>query len=51
MSTDEVTRDYKITSVPAFFILDKNHVIKKIINGYGEGTTDKEIRDAIEKML
>ena len=51
MSTDEVTRDYKITSVPVFFILDKNHVIKKIINGYGEGTTDKEIRDAIEKML
>jgi thiol-disulfide isomerase/thioredoxin len=51
MSTDEVTRDYKITSVPVFFILDKNHVIKKIINGYGEGITDKEIRDAIEKML
>lgn len=51
MSTDEVTQDYKITSVPVFFILDKNHEIKKIINGYGEGTTDKEIRDAIEKML
>ena len=51
MSTDEVTRDYKISSVPVFFILDKNHVIKKIINGYGEGTTDKEIRDAIEKIL
>lgn len=51
MSTDKVTQDYKITSVPAFFILDKNHEIKKIINGYGEGTTDKEIRDAIEKML
>jgi thiol-disulfide isomerase/thioredoxin len=51
MSTDEVTRDYKITSVPVFFILDKNRVIKKIITGYGEGTTDKEIRDVIEKIL
>lgn len=51
MSTDEVTRDYKISSVPVFFILDKNHVIKKIVTGYGEGTTNKEIRDAIEKML
>ncbi len=51
MSTDEATRDYKITSVPIFFIIDKNHVIKKIVTGYGDGTTDKEIKDAIEKML
>jgi len=51
MSTDEVTRDYKISSVPVFFILDKNHVIKKIVTGYGKGTTDKEIRDAIEEMF
>jgi thiol-disulfide isomerase/thioredoxin len=51
MSTDEVTRDYNISSVPVFFILDKNHVIKEIINGYGEGSTDIEIRDAIDKIL
>lgn len=51
MSTDDVTRDYEITSVPVFFILDRNHVIKKIINGYGEGTTDKEIRKALEEIL
>lgn len=51
MSTDDVTRDYKITSVPVFFILDKNHVIKKIVTGYAEGTTDNEIREEIEKML
>lgn len=51
MSTDEVNQEYKITSVPVFFILDKNHVIKKIITGYGEGTTDKEIRDAVKEIL
>jgi thiol-disulfide isomerase/thioredoxin len=51
MSTDQVTKDYKITSVPVFFILDRNHVIKKIITGYGEGTTDNEIREAIGEML
>lgn len=51
MSTDQVTKDYKISSVPVFFILDRNHVIKKIITGYGEGTTDKEIKDAISETL
>lgn len=51
MSDDEITKDYKITSVPVFFILDKNHVIKKIVTGYGEGTTDKEIREVIEEIL
>lgn len=51
MSTDDIINAYQITSVPVFLILDKNHVIKKIINGYAQGTTDEEIRNAIEKIL
>lgn len=37
--------------VPYYFILDENRVIKKIIYGYGKGTTDKEITDAIKELL
>ena len=51
MSTKEVTRSYQIKSVPVFFILDENRVIKKVFNGYGEGSTDKEIRDAINELI
>lgn len=51
MSTKDVTKSYTITSFPVFFILDKNRVIRKVINGYGQGTTDKEIRDAINELI
>jgi thiol-disulfide isomerase/thioredoxin len=51
MSTKEVTRSYQIRSVPVFFILDKQRVIRKVIRGYGEGSTDKEIRDAINQLI
>jgi len=51
MSTREVTESYQIKSVPVFFILDENRVIIKVIKGYGEGTTDKEIRDAINELI
>jgi len=37
--------------VPAFSILDENRIIRKVILGYGEGTTDKEIRDAINELI
>ena len=51
MSTKDVTRSYQIKSVPVFFILDENRVIKKVLNGYGEGSSDKEIRDAINELI
>jgi thiol-disulfide isomerase/thioredoxin len=51
LSTEEVTRSYHVTGVPAFYILDKNRVIKKIIVGYDKETTDKEIRDAIKELI
>ena len=51
MSTKDVTKSYQTQSVPTFFILDKSRVIRKIINGYSEGITDKEIKDAINKLI
>jgi thiol-disulfide isomerase/thioredoxin len=51
MSTKDVTESYHIKSVPVFFILDKNRVIEKVINGYREVSTDKEIRDAINDLI
>jgi len=51
ISTEEIRKSYQVNEVPAFFILDENRIIRKIILGYGEGTTDKEIRDAIEELI
>jgi len=51
MSTNEVTNNYNIKAVPVFYILDENRVIRKIINGYGLETTDKEIRDGIDELI
>jgi thiol-disulfide isomerase/thioredoxin len=51
MSTKDATRSYKIKSVPVFFIVDENRVIRKVLIGYGEGSTDKEIRDAINELI
>jgi len=50
-STKAVLKDYGIGSFPLFFILDKNRVIKKMFNGYGEITTDKMIKDTIDELL
>ncbi len=51
MSTDKVTKNYQIKSIPVFYILDENRIIRKIIKGYGKGTTDQEIRDAINELI
>jgi thiol-disulfide isomerase/thioredoxin len=51
ISTKEIINDYHFSGVPSFFILDKNRVIRKIIMGYELGTTDKEIIDAINKLM
>jgi thiol-disulfide isomerase/thioredoxin len=50
-STKEVTESYQVNGVPSFFILDKERVIRKIIRGYDEGTTGKEIRDAVNELI
>ncbi|MBK8882727.1 MAG: TlpA family protein disulfide reductase [Bacteroidales bacterium] len=51
LSTEQITKEYQVKAVPAFFILDKDRVIRKIIVGYDKETTDKEIRDALNKLI
>ena len=51
LSTDSVNKRFHVGAVPAFYILDEKRVIRKIINGYKKGTTDQEIRDAINGLL
>jgi thiol-disulfide isomerase/thioredoxin len=51
LSTEEVAKSYKVNGVPAFLILDKNRVIRKIIVGYDKETTDKEILDTIKELI
>ena len=50
-SDKTVLKDYKIGSFPTFFILDQNRRIKRIISGYGKDSSDKEIKDIIDKLL
>jgi len=50
--TDEVIKDYKTGgAVPVFFILDKQQIIQKVINGYNKETTENELMEAINKLL
>jgi len=50
LSTKNVLEEYKIKSFPVFFFLDKDLIIRKVINGYATGSTDAEIKDIIDKM-
>lgn len=50
-STDEVTKSYGVSSVPIFFVIDENRIIRKVIKGYSKEITDKEIKESIEKFL
>jgi thiol-disulfide isomerase/thioredoxin len=50
-ATDENKRQYQISGVPVFFILDENRIIRKVIKGYSKDSTDKEIRDAIDALI
>jgi thioredoxin-related protein len=51
ISSNEVVKDYQVRAVPTLFILDKDRVIRKVIEGYEKGTTDKEIRDIINGLI
>ena len=50
-SDKPVLKAYAIRSFPVFFFLDKDLIIRKVLNGYGRGTTDTEINDIIDKMI
>ena len=50
--TDEIIKDYQTGgAVPTFFILDKDQIIRKVINGYNEEKTIKEIKETIKELL
>ena len=50
-SVKAALKDYDITSFPVFFILDKDHVIKNVFNGYSEEVTDSKIRETINQLM
>jgi thiol-disulfide isomerase/thioredoxin len=50
-STDEVTKSYGVTSVPVFFVIDENRIIREVIKGYSVENTDKKIKESINKYL
>lgn len=47
----EVLRNYSVGSYPVFYVLDKDRIIREVINGYAEGATDERIRFTINKLL
>ena len=51
LSEEEVTKAYGVKSVPVFFILDEQRVIRKVISGYSKEATDSEIRAAIDGLI
>ena len=45
-------RDYQTGGgVPAFYILDEQRIIRKVIHGYSEETTAEEIASVIDELL
>lgn len=50
-ANESIKKAYNINAVPIFFILDENRIIRKVIQGYGKGSTDKKIIDAINELL
>ncbi len=50
-SNDEVYESYGILGFPIFFVLDKDHIVRKIINGYNQNTFVDEITTTINEIL
>lgn len=50
-SNDDVIKSYHIYSVPVFFIIDENRIIRNVINGYEIKSTNSKIVDSIDKLL
>ena len=51
MSNKDLNKSYQIQAVPVFFILDKNRIVRKVVNGYSETTTDEIIIKTINELL
>lgn len=50
-SDEAVIKNYESTSVPSFFILDKNRKIRKIFKGFDENRTNSAVRKIIDELL
>lgn len=49
---DEIVDNYQVgLAAPAFFILDENRIIRKIVRGYSPENTRKEISNLINELL
>ena len=50
--TSDLAKEYETGGfAPFFFVLDDQRIIRNVIKGYSQGTTEKEIRDAIAELL
>lgn len=51
-AANEVTKQYRNNGgVPVFYLLDKNRIVRKVVQGYTIETTDKDITDTINELL
>ena len=51
-ATNEVIKQYQTGgAAPYFFIVDQERIIRKVIRGYSNENTDKEIINAIKELL
>jgi len=50
ISNEEVNKRYMVTGVPMFMIVDKNSVIRKVLQGFGKGKTDQEISKILTQL-
>jgi thiol-disulfide isomerase/thioredoxin len=48
---DELKKAYKVTGVPVFFVLDENRKVRKVIKGFSEEKTEKDLRAAVNELL
>jgi thioredoxin-related protein len=50
-SNEDVTEAYGITSVPVFFIIDENRIIREVVSGYAKDQTDSIIVSIINSLI
>ena len=51
IANDQILNDFNIRSVPVFYLLDRDQVIRKRISGFIAKTTEEQIRFEISRIL
>jgi peroxiredoxin len=46
-----IMSNYRIYSVPVFFVLDENRIIRQVISGYERDVSDTKLREAVKELL